>query len=420
MKNALHNPLPASLSSECKKAAAIIESFINPRLKIDGEIPRKIFQGAKGIAIYTAFRVGFLGSVRFGSGLIVARLPDGSWSAPSAMAMGGIGAGGQFGAELTDFIFVLTTDAAVRTFTQSGTLTLSGNISMAVGPVGRSAEASGVVGVKSSTGVFTYSKTRGLYGGLTVEGGVLAERAAANKKMYGRRIRATELLNGLIPSPPEAEVLMAVLNGDFFQFDPSVQSTEDPAQTPGQSTGASVQSPAEQPQQVAASSSATAATGPGAEETPEGTESSAGVIHDAREPSRPETAASTDQRIPAAELESEHAPGNTENPSEDTQDVTGSNIQETVPTAEQGPATELPAKSAPEPVESITESPHNSSHESTTQHVSPDSQNTEQDQKQETQVKESTNDAMTHELKTQQPEPVTERVLSSDLGTSSK
>jgi hypothetical protein len=336
------------------------------------------------------------------------------------MAMGGIGAGGQFGAELTDFIFVLTTDAAVRTFTQSGTLTLSGNISMAVGPVGRSAEASGVVGVKSSTGVFTYSKTRGLYGGLTVEGGVLAERAAANKKMYGRRIRATELLNGLIPSPPEAEVLMAVLNGDFFQFDPSVQSTEDPAQTPGQSTGASVQSPAEQPQQVAASSSATAATGPGAEETPEGTESSAGVIHDAREPSRPETAASTDQRIPAAELESEHAPGNTENPSEDTQDVTGSNIQETVPTAEQGPATELPAKSAPEPVESITESPHNSSHESTTQHVSPDSQNTEQDQKQETQVKESTNDAMTHELKTQQPEPVTERVLSSDLGTSSK
>ncbi|KAJ5282118.1 hypothetical protein N7505_000098 [Penicillium chrysogenum] len=232
MKNPLHNPLPASLSSECKKAAAILESFINPKLKIDGEIPRKIFAGAKGIAIFTAFRFGFLGSIRFGSGLIVARLPDGSWSAPSAMAMGGLGAGGQFGAELTDFVFVLTTDAAVKTFMQSGNLTLGGNISMAVGPIGRSAEAGGVVGTKGATGVFAYSKTRGLYGGLTVEGGVLAERADANKKLYGRKIRAKELLSGSIPPPPEAGALIEVLNGEFFRIDapaaPATEGTEQP------------------------------------------------------------------------------------------------------------------------------------------------------------------------------------------------
>ncbi|KAJ5512719.1 hypothetical protein N7463_002271 [Penicillium fimorum] len=219
MKNPLHNPLPASLSSECKKAAAILESFINPKLKIDGQIPRKIFVGAKGIAVFTALRVGFLGSIRFGSGLIVARLQDGSWSAPSAMAMGGLGAGGQFGAELTDFVFVLTTDAAVKTFMQSGNLTLGGNISMAVGPIGRTAEAGGVVGMKGGTGVFTYSKTRGLYGGLTAEGGVLAERADANKKLYGRKVRARELLSGLIPPPPEAGVLIKVLNGDYFRVE---------------------------------------------------------------------------------------------------------------------------------------------------------------------------------------------------------
>ncbi|KAF4764259.1 hypothetical protein HAV15_000495 [Penicillium sp. str.  len=213
MKNPLHNPLPASLSSECKKAAAILESFINPKLKIDGEIPRKIFAGAKGIAVFTALRVGFLGSIRFGSGLIVARLPDGSWSAPSAMAMGGVGAGGQFGAELTDFVFVLTTDAAVKTFMQSGNLTLGGNISMAVGPIGRSAEAGGVVGTK-------------------VEGGVLAERADANKKLYGRKIRAKELLGGSIPPPPQAGVLIQVLNGDFFRIDgPTDPATEGTGQS---------------------------------------------------------------------------------------------------------------------------------------------------------------------------------------------
>lgn len=133
--------------------------------------------------------------------------------------MGGVGAGGQFGAELTDFVFVLSTDTAVKTFMQLGSLTLGGNISMAVGPVGRSAEASGVVGTKSAAGVFAYSKTRGLYGGLTVEGGVLIERTDANKKIYGRKIRAKELLSGLIPSPREAEVLMNVLNGSFFQFE---------------------------------------------------------------------------------------------------------------------------------------------------------------------------------------------------------
>ncbi|CAG8039298.1 unnamed protein product [Penicillium nalgiovense] len=253
MKNPLHNPLPASLSSECKKAAAILESFINPKLKIDGDIPRKIFAGAKGIAIFTAFRVGFLGSVRFGSGLIVARLSDGSWSAPSAMAMGSLGAGGQFGAELTDFVFVLTTDAAVKTFMQSGNLTLGGNISMAVGPIGRSAEAGGVVGTKSATGVFAYSKTRGLYGGLTVEGGVLAERADANKKLYGRKIRAKELLSGSIPPPPEAGALVEVLNGGFFRVEGTAEpASEGTEQTREQNPEASAQLPELQSQGILA------------------------------------------------------------------------------------------------------------------------------------------------------------------------
>jgi hypothetical protein len=311
------------------------------------------------------------------------------------MAMGGVGAGGQFGAELTDFVFVLTTDAAVKAFMQAGSLTLGGNISMAVGPIGRSAEAGGVMGVKTATGVFAYSKTRGLYGGLTVEGGVLAERAAANKKLYGRRIRARELLTGLIPSPPEAEVLMTVLNGDFFQFESSAQSTTDSTQPPEQSAENSTQSPIEQPQQIAASNPVTMTA---AEETPEVAESSAEVTHDVRETHTPETTTPTVQRLSAAELETDHAPRDTEIFNDTTHDAPKSNTRETVATAGHASAAEMPADPAPQR-EPISESTPRTSHRSPSQHVSPDSQNGEH----APQVEESGNDGIPHESDTQQP-----------------
>ncbi|KAJ5794702.1 hypothetical protein N7457_001301 [Penicillium paradoxum] len=357
MKNPLHNPLPASLSSECEKAAAILESFINPKLKIDGKIPRKIFLGAKGIAVFTALRLGFLGSVRFGSGLIVARLPDGSWSAPSAMAMGGLGAGGQFGAELTDFVFVLTTDAAVKTFMQSGNLTIGGNISMAVGPIGRSAEAGGVVGAKNATGVFAYSKTRGLYGGLTVEGGVLAERPYANKKMYGRKVPAKELLSGQVPSPPEAQVLIDVLNGECFRAESSAEPTsESPDESQGQVPEAAVQPASEQPQGVSVPVAAqVVAAEPGVGKVHGTTELLTGDSHGlSHEPQARETEPVVEHRSPT-----QHgARGHVELPNSDTQDAQIADVPHAISTTEDdlaaGSSTQ-PAHEAIEPVAGETD-----------------------------------------------------------------
>ncbi|KAJ5609816.1 SH3 domain-containing protein [Penicillium herquei] len=216
-RNPIHNPFPASLASECKKAAQIIESFVDPRYaKLDGTIPQRILAPAKGLVICSVFKAGFLGSVRFGSGLIVCRLPDGGWSAPSAVSLGGLGAGGQFGMEFTNFVFVLNTDAAITTFINSGTLTMGGNISIAFG-TGRSAETSAIVGTKGVAGIFAYSKTRGVYGGLTLEGGMIVERSSANKKLYGRKLKAKELLTGEVRPPPQAEPLMHILNSDAFR-----------------------------------------------------------------------------------------------------------------------------------------------------------------------------------------------------------
>lgn len=105
----LNSPLPSSMASECKKCGKILASFIDPRQAFGPEkvIPPSVLAEAKGLAILTVIKAGFLGSARFGSGLVIARLPDGSWSAPSAIATGGAGFGGQIGLEITDFVFIL-------------------------------------------------------------------------------------------------------------------------------------------------------------------------------------------------------------------------------------------------------------------------------------------------------------------------
>lgn len=164
----------------------------------------------------TQFKAGFLGSARFGSGIIVARLSDGSWSAPSAIGTAGGGFGGQIGFELTDFVFILNDAAAVRAFSQQASLTLGGNVSIAAGPVGRNAEAAGAASLKGVAGVFAYSKTKGLFAGVSLEGSILIERRDANERLYNGKVTARQLLEGSIRPPPAADPLLNVLNSRIF------------------------------------------------------------------------------------------------------------------------------------------------------------------------------------------------------------
>lgn len=147
---------------------------------------------------------------------MVARLADGSWSAPSAIGTGGAGFGGQIGFELTDFVFILNDAAAVRTFSQQGSITLGGNVSIAAGPIGRNAEAAGAASLKGVAGIFSYSKTKGLFAGVSLEGSAIIERRDANEKLYGERFTARQLLEGAVRPPPAAGPLMNVLNSRVF------------------------------------------------------------------------------------------------------------------------------------------------------------------------------------------------------------
>ncbi|KAJ3091065.1 hypothetical protein HK100_007277, partial [Physocladia obscura] len=200
---------------QCQKAAHIMQGFVYPDVgmldKAEALIPQNIISQAKGVAILQVTRVGFHVSGRYGTGVVVARLADGTWSPPAVIKTGGIGLGFVFGAEVTDAVFVLNTDDAVNAFC-SGQFTLGGNLSLAAGPVGRAAEAGISLGSSAiAVPIFTYSKTQGLLVGASFEGSVVTEGKKENVAFYGSDVSVKEILHGFVPRPQVAAGLYAVL-----------------------------------------------------------------------------------------------------------------------------------------------------------------------------------------------------------------
>ncbi|KAF9214241.1 hypothetical protein CPC16_000917 [Podila verticillata] len=216
----LNSPLPKDLAGECKKASKILNAFIDPIAAkgLDNIIPPDILSKAKGLAIFTVIKAGFLFSGRAGAGIVVARLDDGSWSAPSAIGTGGMGFGGQIGAEITDFVIVLNNRAAVKSFSHGGNVTLGGNLSVAAGPIGRTAEAGASATIGSVAAIYSYSKSKGLFAGVSIEGSIIVERKDANEAFYRHPVTASELLSGAIPPPPQADILYRALNAKASGF----------------------------------------------------------------------------------------------------------------------------------------------------------------------------------------------------------
>src|SRR5256714_6436343 len=130
-------------------------------------IPSRVLRHARGLAIISVVKAGFVFSGKAGEGVVVARTGHG-WSGPSFIGTGGAGWGLQFGAEVTDFVFVLNNDAAVRAFSRGGNVTLGADASVAAGPVGRAAEAN----VAPPAAIYSYSRSKGLFEGEALEGAV--------------------------------------------------------------------------------------------------------------------------------------------------------------------------------------------------------------------------------------------------------
>lgn len=183
--------------------ASIIRDF---RGLPEKRIPRSVLRRAKGLAIISVVKAGIIFSGKGGKGVIVTRTPKG-WSGPSFIATGGAGWGPQIGAEVTDFVFVLNNNAAVRAFSKGGNVTLGVDASIAAGPIGRDAHA----GVAPTAAIYSYNRSKGLFIGAAIEGAVLATQKDENARYYGHPVTAGEILSGRVAPPPGAARLRAAL-----------------------------------------------------------------------------------------------------------------------------------------------------------------------------------------------------------------
>jgi lipid-binding SYLF domain-containing protein len=104
---------------------------------------------------------------------------------------------------VTEYVMVLNTDEAVKAFSRGGNVTLGGDVSVAAGPVGRTAS----VAVTPVAAVYSYSRSKGLFAGVSVTGTVIVTRNGANKEYYGRRVTPEEILSGKVKPPTSADRL---------------------------------------------------------------------------------------------------------------------------------------------------------------------------------------------------------------------
>jgi SH3 domain-containing YSC84-like protein 1 len=169
-------------------------------------IPPRILRRAQGLAIISVVKAGLIFSGKAGEGVVVARTGRG-WSGPSFIGTGGAGWGPQIGAQVTDFVIVLNNERAVRAFSKGGNVTLGADASVAAGPVGRAAEAD----VTPRAAIYTYSKSKGLFIGASLEGAVIGTRNGANERYYGHPVNPSDILHGRVPPPSGAANLRAAL-----------------------------------------------------------------------------------------------------------------------------------------------------------------------------------------------------------------
>ncbi|XP_058080180.1 uncharacterized protein LOC131228509 [Magnolia sinica] len=220
MRGWLNMPVGLSMEQEIYKSSNALRSYCQvARLNPEKSIPQAVLKGAKGLAILTVAKMGALLTYKLGTGLVVARRMDGSWSAPSAILSLGLGWGAQIGGELTDFIIVLHDSKAVKAFTSRMHFSLGAGLSAAAGPVGRVLEADLRAGIKGSGMCYTYSCSKGAFIGVSLESNFVATRMDTNLRFYGDPYLTTaDILLGTVDRPKAAEPLYSALRDLFVEL----------------------------------------------------------------------------------------------------------------------------------------------------------------------------------------------------------
>ena len=183
-------------------------------LKAPDSIPQSVLDKADCVVVLpSVVKAAFIVGGSYGRGVMTCRggkTFHGKWGAPTMMALEGGSAGLQIGGEATDFVLLLMNERAASSILSSK-VKIGGDASAAAGPVGRSASAETDVTMRAD--ILSYSRARGVFAGISLEGSTLRPDNDANKHLYGHEIEAKDIvLNGKVKAPPSAATLVATLD----------------------------------------------------------------------------------------------------------------------------------------------------------------------------------------------------------------
>lgn len=183
-------------------------------LNAPDSIPQNVLDKADCVVVLpSVVKAAFIVGASYGRGVMTCRAGkdfQGKWGAPTMMALEGGGAGFQIGGEATDFVLLLMNSRAASGILASK-VKLGGNASAAAGPVGRTASAETDATLRAD--ILSYSRSRGAFAGVSLEGSTLRPDNDANKNLYGKKLEAKEIvLDGTVQTPTSASSLLATLD----------------------------------------------------------------------------------------------------------------------------------------------------------------------------------------------------------------
>jgi lipid-binding SYLF domain-containing protein len=197
----LSQPAWAGAREEAKliEASGVLEELQSQR---DTYIPDLLLSRAYGVAVIpNVIKVAAVVGGRRGTGALVVRDASGRFSDPIMISITGGNVGWQIGVQATDIVLVFTTRKSIEGIAD-GKLTLGGDASVAAGPVGRAASAA--TDQNFTAEVYSYSRNRGLFAGVSIDGSVIAIDSRANKRLYGRKAPANDIIAGQITTDVDA------------------------------------------------------------------------------------------------------------------------------------------------------------------------------------------------------------------------
>src|ERR1700691_2881758 len=189
------------------KAAEVFKEIMNAP---DQGIPTDLLESAKCIAIIPGdIKFAFIFGGSYGRGIATCRTEHG-WSAPMFVAIDGGSVGYQIGGSSTDLVMLFMNDHALQSL-MSDKIKLGADASVAAGPVGRNAAAG--TDLKLNAEILSYSRSKGVFAGVSLDGAVMQADKSGDRSMYGDDVNRHEILDGKVAVPASARELVEELGG---------------------------------------------------------------------------------------------------------------------------------------------------------------------------------------------------------------